>query len=407
MGKKTRCIAMMSTILLLAALTLPACSQTTTPDTVRIAVSVPVSLAETLLIPAMEMALDEHEGRAGNVNVEFLILDSAESESNPFSVDMEAEVAAQAAADPTVVGYIGPVTSAQSEVSIPILNQAGITQIGIDPSWPGLTRPGYGAGEPGKYYPTGQRTFFRLVPTLAEAVENLARYIAETGVETIYLTHDGTPYSAGFSGVLEVAARDLELEVLAIDEIDPEATREEIEAQAQRIVDAQPDLLIFDYTNPVTVVDLVVAIRQLDPDLPIAIGEFTDEVNQFAELGLDWALLDGIYHIVVVPAAEHLDNEAAIAFFENYEARYGEPIPHPYALVVYEATNVLLYAIEHAESPTREGVLDAMHDLGEYSGTLGTWQFDANGDIIATGWYRIDELNNGEWETVELIVEEP
>jgi branched-chain amino acid transport system substrate-binding protein len=54
----------------------------------------------------------------------------------------------------------------RSEVSIPILNNAGIPQVSPANTYVGLTtdEPGVSApGEPEKYYPTGNRTYLRIV----------------------------------------------------------------------------------------------------------------------------------------------------------------------------------------------------------------------------------------------------
>ena len=58
-------------------------------------------------------------------------------------------------------------TRARSEVSIPILNEAGSPQVSPANTYVGLTDnvPGVSApGEPQKYYPTGKRTYLRIVP---------------------------------------------------------------------------------------------------------------------------------------------------------------------------------------------------------------------------------------------------
>jgi branched-chain amino acid transport system substrate-binding protein len=85
--------------------------------------------------------------------------------------------AEQAAINPQTVAYIGDLNSGATEVSLPILNQAGIVQITPGSGYVGLTDTvtvnnpkNVGAitqpGEPGKYYPQGldNRTFLRMIP---------------------------------------------------------------------------------------------------------------------------------------------------------------------------------------------------------------------------------------------------
>ena len=57
-------------------------------------------------------------------------------------------------------------TPARARCSIPILNEAGIAQISPANTAVGMTSddPGATPGEPDKYYPTGMRTYARVVP---------------------------------------------------------------------------------------------------------------------------------------------------------------------------------------------------------------------------------------------------
>src|SRR5205823_6299365 len=56
--------------------------------------------------------------------------------------------------------------SGASQVSIPILNAASIPQVSPANTYIGLTRnlPGSAPGEPQKFYPSGKRTYLRIVP---------------------------------------------------------------------------------------------------------------------------------------------------------------------------------------------------------------------------------------------------
>ncbi len=62
--------------------------------------------------------------------------------------------------------YIGEFNSDASEVSMPILNRAGVPQVSPASTYVGLTtsEPGSLPGEPNRYFPTGRRTFLRIVP---------------------------------------------------------------------------------------------------------------------------------------------------------------------------------------------------------------------------------------------------
>ena len=71
----------------------------------------------------------------------------------------------QGGAGQSTIVYLGEFNSGASAISIPILNEAGILQVSPvehrrrpDPS------EGADKGEPDKYYPSGKRTYGRVVP---------------------------------------------------------------------------------------------------------------------------------------------------------------------------------------------------------------------------------------------------
>jgi len=67
-------------------------------------------------------------------------------------------------------------------------------------------------------------------------------------------------------------------------------------------------------------------------------------------------------------------------FVKKYKAKYGRD-PEAYALYGYECANVVIEAIRIAKKKDREAITDAALGLKDFQGALGTWSFDANGDI--------------------------
>jgi ABC-type branched-subunit amino acid transport system substrate-binding protein len=67
-------------------------------------------------------------------------------------------------------------------------------------------------------------------------------------------------------------------------------------------------------------------------------------------------------------------------WYQSYKDRFGSE-PDVHALFGYEAMNVVLDGITRAGSVDRRAVRDAVMETRNYDGVLGTWSFDANGDI--------------------------
>jgi branched-chain amino acid transport system substrate-binding protein len=75
-------------------------------------------------------------------------------------------------------------------------------------------------------------------------------------------------------------------------------------------------------------------------------------------------------------------------FVERYQERFPESNVEAFDAYAFEATNVLLDAIERAYENdgevTREGVVQELVATQNYDGVLGTWSFDENGDTTLT-----------------------
>ena len=91
-------------------------------------------------------------------------------------------------------------------MSIPILNQAGIPQVSPANTYVGLTTnlPGSAPGEPQKYYPTGKRTYLRIVPI--DSIQAAADLMAmkEAGCTKVAVANDKEAYGAGLATLLEL-----------------------------------------------------------------------------------------------------------------------------------------------------------------------------------------------------------
>ncbi len=367
--------------------------------TVRVAVSFPLNLAIGQdMLNGAQLALDEAGGKAGSVKVELFVIDAyANPEVDPFSSDLETNAAHEAAKEKNVVAYLGPYTSGQTSVSLPILNEAGIAQLGIA-TWPGLTKPGFAVGAPGIFYPSGQRTFFRVIGTDDVQIDAAVRWVGRMGFTNVYLFDDGSRYGSGVAGLFEAVAQDENIKIAGHTLFDP-LTETNYAGLAEQALAANPDLVFIGGYASQGGDQLVAALRAQSPNFPI-MG--ADALLDDVLITRDGAAAEQVWATNVFAPAEALNNADAANMITSYMQTYGTTAVPLYAVNSYEAMKVALYAIEKADKPTREGVLNALNTLQSYSGVLGTWSFDTNGDMrpaIVTAW----QVQDGAWKFIEII----
>src|SRR5258707_9412886 len=182
------------------------------------------SSAQTIpLVNGIKLALSQAGGKAGQWTVNYQVLDDSTAAAGKWDPGQTAANARKVASDSKAVFYIGEFNSGASEVSIPILNEAGIPQVSPANTYVGLTTslPGSAPGEPQKYYPTGKRTYLRLVPR--DSIQGIAGLIAmkQEGCTRIAVTDDKTAYGAGLAIQVKLHAPAYGLTVTGETPLDP------------------------------------------------------------------------------------------------------------------------------------------------------------------------------------------
>jgi len=91
------------------------------------------------MVNGIKLALSQAGGKAGKWTVNYQSLDDSTAAAGKWDPGQTAANARKAATDPKAVYYIGEFNSGASEVSIPILNQAGLPQVSPANTYVGLT----------------------------------------------------------------------------------------------------------------------------------------------------------------------------------------------------------------------------------------------------------------------------
>ena len=161
------------------------------------------------VINGEKLALEEVGNKVGNFTIKYVSLDDSTAQ-NPGTADegKTAQNARQAIRDKSTIFYLGEFNSGGTKVSLPILNKAGIPQISPSNTYIGLTtdEPGSEPGEPDKYYPTGNRTYARVVPRDKIQGAALVTVMKEDGCKTVTLWNDKSTYGAGLARNIKQSA---------------------------------------------------------------------------------------------------------------------------------------------------------------------------------------------------------
>src|SRR5215216_3879112 len=174
----------------------------------------------------MKLALEQAGGRVGDYEIKYTSLDDSTAQAGAWTPEATSANARKAAQDDSTIAYLGEFNSGASAISIPITNEAGILQVSPSNTALGLTKGGAGAepGEPDKYYPTGERTYGRVVPidTIQGAAQ--AQWMKDEGVTSVYILDDAEVYGKGVAKNTQTAAEKLGIKIAGSDSWDGKAS---------------------------------------------------------------------------------------------------------------------------------------------------------------------------------------
>jgi branched-chain amino acid transport system substrate-binding protein len=352
----------------------------------------------TAMVEGIKLALEENGGKAGQTTVKYTSLDDSTAQAGTWTPEATQANAQKVAGDDSAVAYIGEFNSGASAVSIPILNEVPIAQISPANTAVGLTsdEPGADKGEPDKYYPTGERHYLRIVPKDTIQGAALATIMKKDGCTSVYILNDKEVYGAGLAKNIESSASDQGLEVAGNEGIDPKAPN--FRSQASTIKGTGADCFVFSGITANGAVQLYKDVSAAVPDAklygPDGVAEsgFVDP----KEGGIPADVANKVKVTVATLSPDEYPPEGQ-KFFDDFEAKYGEANPDPYAIYGYEAMKLVLDTCEElgADCADKQAMIDALFQTKGRASVLGTYDIDENGDTTLTD-YGVYTVKDGE-----------
>ena len=294
------------------------------------------------------------------------------------------QAAAQAiVADPAIVGVIGTSCSGAAGAAMPLLSDAGYVMISPSNTSPALTSDlagneasDYSVG----YYRTAHNDLFQ-----GQAVAEFA--YNDLGLRNAGVIHDGDLYTFGLSSAFQAAFEELGGEVSVFTAVNKGDT--DMTAVLTEIAAGGPDML-FTPTFPPEVNFIAQQIGGISG------------LEGIALIGADASLVDNFLEIPEAAGWHHsgpdtrfgessndITGEAATDILSTYESTYGEAPSAAFWAHAYDATTMLLQAIEEVAVDIdgtlyidRQALRDEL-DATSFDGIIGAISCDDFGDCGA------------------------
>ena len=332
----------------------------------------------------VEIAVDDRAGELLEHPIELIEIDSGCRVA-------QAEAAAQAiTADAGLLGIIGPNCSDVANIVLPAVEQAGLVMISPSATDPELTRAGEGA-----YFRTAHNNLFQ------------ARVAAEyaytvLGARRAAVIHDGSEYAVALQEQFVAVFQGLGGSIVFLDAVSLEqsAVGERLTAMAT----GSPDVLYLPLFEPeasliasgLGEIEALADITLLGANsllVPTFVTGAAETVNGMLLSGPAGAANQELANQEL--ANQELANQrlagAYQAFLNKWLARYGAAPPGPFHAHAYDATGILLEAIESVAQAGDNGALlvgrqalrRAVATTAGFEGLTGTLTCSPSGDCAS------------------------
>jgi branched-chain amino acid transport system substrate-binding protein len=321
-----------------------------------------------------KLALADAGGRVSGKRVRLVQLDSAKPGSETWDPARVEANANRAADDPTTIAYLGELDAGASAISVPVTNGKGILQVSPADGLTSLTRDEPGAAlanGPDRYYPSGERTFLRLVPSDYVQAAALAAWARQRGARRIALIQDEQLFGRALAEQVRFAAARLGIAV--VDVVEAHEDPSGYPALAQRLAATRPDAVVYTGLGDSEVGALLGTVRGALPRMPLYGGS---------------ALATAAPPPPALPATAVLKPALALSGYGPRGRRVLARLAHARggpvgteALYGYEAVQVVLDAIRTAPNGDRAAVAHAALVPRARASVLGRYRVTPSGDV--------------------------
>jgi branched-chain amino acid transport system substrate-binding protein len=312
---------------------------------------------------AMQLYIEQIGGKVGNYKVELKKYDDSTAAKGAWDDATCTKNANDHVANAAEVAVMGTFNSGCAKLEAPVLNQApdgpmlmvshANTNVGLTKTW--------SAGEPAKYFPTGKRSYARVVTTDDVQGPAAAQFaVKDLGVKKVFVLNDTETYGAGVAKTFAEEAKKQGITVVGDTTWKKgDANYTALFGQAKA---AGADAVFFGgiYDNnggqlvkdKVAVLGANSGVKLIAPDGFVGYPDFL----KLPEAEGAYLTLPGLSTGPLKEAGG-----APAKFLADFKAKYGADPRSPYALYGVQALQVILAAIEKSDG-SRKGVRDQVFE---------------------------------------------
>ncbi len=286
-----------------------------------------------------------------------------------------AALAAQRLATMGITAVIGTYSSAITEATQNIYNEAKIIQIANGSTAIRLTEKGL------KY-------FFRTCPRDDEQAKVAAGAIGKLGVKKLAILHDNSTYAKGLADETRgLLANEKAVEIVFFDSLTPR--EQDYTTILTKMKAANPDFVFFTgYYGEAGL--LLKQKKEMGWNVSFMGGDATNNPDLVKAAGKDAAT--GFYFISA-PLPKDLPSKEAMEFVASFVKKYGNPPSSIYSVLAGDGFRVVTYAIAQTKTTDPDKLASYLHtELKDFPGLSGKISFNEKGDRMGEVYkvYKVD-----------------
>jgi branched-chain amino acid transport system substrate-binding protein len=329
-------------------------------------------------VDAIRLVLEQNGWKAGSTAVGLQACDDSIASTGLWDEATCRSNAHGYADDSKVLGVIGTYNSGCAAEEIPILNKVDLVMISPGNTAVCLTQPSplCEAGQPNSLYPSGKRTYARVVPNDGFQGAGLAEFAQDEGVKRPYVLYArDDPTSLGQAANFRAAAEHLGLRLAGYASWDPEA-----KSYASLFKDVKSSgadgVVLAGLTELNGAAVIQEKVRAMGSNEKVPLLAF-DGMAQQATIDEAGDSSEGMFASLPGQSPEKLTGEGATLVSDLEQETGGDPVEQ-FAPPAGEAAAVLLDAIA-AAGPERAGIVKAVFATGG-GGILDDYTIEGSGD---------------------------